>query len=75
MEAAKLVVTMEGVKAFELYGNLLTNNTRYPWKKIFKAQVICFPWEYIYRVVHTKNATKTWISVCGCVVFYLQQVF
>ena len=39
VEAAKLAIPMGGVKAFELYGNLLSNKARQPWEKIIKAQV------------------------------------
>ena len=34
VEAAKLAVTTEGAKAFELYGNLLSDEARQPWEKV-----------------------------------------
>ena len=37
VDAAKLVVMMEGAKAFELYGNLLSDEARQPWEKIIQA--------------------------------------
>ena len=37
VEAAKLAATMEGAKAFKLYGNLLSNEARQPWEKIVQA--------------------------------------
>eukprot|EP00804_Cyclotella_cryptica_P031002 CCRYP_013583-RA/>CCRYP_013583-RA protein AED:0.44 eAED:1.00 QI:0/0/0/1/1/1/2/0/395 len=39
LEAAKLAVTTAGVKPFELYGNLLSDEARQPWEKIIKAQL------------------------------------
>jgi hypothetical protein len=50
---------MEGAKAFELYGNLLSNEARQPWEKIVQAQTIKCSWEDIYRVTHDKTPTKT----------------
>ena len=43
LEAAKLAVTMEGVKAFELYGNLLPDEARQPWEKVILAQTTKCP--------------------------------
>ena len=40
---AKLTITMEGAKAFKLYGNLLSNEERPAWEKIIKAQMIMSP--------------------------------
>lgn len=37
IEAVKLAVTTKGSKLFEHYGNLLTDETRQPWKSIIKA--------------------------------------
>ncbi len=45
VEAVKLTVTMAGVKAFKLYGNLLSNKAKQPWEKINKSQVSCAPLE------------------------------
>ncbi len=39
VEAAKLTVMMEGMKAFKLYGNLLSDEARQPWEKIILAQM------------------------------------
>ena len=39
VEEAKLAVTTEGVKLFEVYGNLLSDEARQPWEKILQAQV------------------------------------
>jgi hypothetical protein len=75
IEAAKLIITMEGVKPFELYGNLLSDEARKPWEKIIKAQVTCAPWEDISGVTYAKTRTKTWASFCECIMFHLQQVF
>ena len=33
IEAAKLAITMTGVKVFELNGNLLSHQARHPWEK------------------------------------------
>ena len=38
VDAAKLIVTMEGVKAFELYGNQLSNEARQPWERSFRTK-------------------------------------
>jgi hypothetical protein len=44
LSAAKLTVTMEGAKAFELYANLLSDEARPAWEKILKAQMTMSPW-------------------------------
>ena len=59
LEAVKLTITSEGVKAFELYGNLLSNEARRPWEKIVQAQMTKCPWEDIYGVTHGKTPNKT----------------
>jgi hypothetical protein len=33
IEAAKLAITTEGAKPFELYGNLLSDEAQQPWEK------------------------------------------
>ena len=66
---------MEGVKAFELYRNLLSDEARQPWDKIVHAQMIKCHWEDIYGVTHDETPTKTWDSFVECVMFHLQQVF
>jgi hypothetical protein len=38
VDAAKLDVRMEGAKAFELYGNILSDEARQPCEKIVQAQ-------------------------------------
>jgi len=38
LDAVKLDATMEGAKAIELYGNLLSDEARQPWEKIDQAQ-------------------------------------
>jgi len=43
VDAAKLAVTTEGANAFELYGNLSSNEARQPWDKILQAQVTKCP--------------------------------
>jgi hypothetical protein len=73
--AAKLVITMEGAKTFELYANLLPNKARPAWDKIVKAQMSTSPWEDIYGVTHDETPVKTWDSFMECVMFHLQQVF
>ncbi len=73
--AAKLVVTMEGAKAFELYANLLSNKAQPAWEKIVKAQMTTSPWEDVYRVTHDETPVKTWDSFMECVMFHLQLVF
>jgi hypothetical protein len=35
----------EGVKAFKLYGNLLSDEARQPWEKIAKAKITKYPCE------------------------------
>ena len=52
IQEAKLAVTMAGVKLFELYGNLLSNEAGQPWEKIIKAQVTNSPWEDMKGVTH-----------------------
>jgi hypothetical protein len=52
VEAVKLVIIMEGAKAFKLYGNLLSEKARQPWEKIIKAHMTCAPWEDVYGVMH-----------------------
>ena len=64
LEAAKLTITMAGVKAFDLYGNPLSNEARQPWEKIIKAQVTPAPREDIYRETRTETHTKMWDSFC-----------
>jgi len=59
LDAAKLVAMMEGVKAFKLYGNILSNETRQPWEKIVQAQMTKCPWEDIKGVTHDETPTKT----------------
>ena len=73
--SAKLTVTTEGAKAFELYGNLLSDEARPAWEKIIRAQVTSSPWEDIYGVTHSETPTKTWDSFMECVMFHLLQVF
>jgi hypothetical protein len=75
LEAVKLVTTMEIAKAFELYGNLLSDEARQPWDKIVQTQTTKCPWEDIYGVTHDETPTKTWDSFMECVTFHLQQVF
>ena len=58
VEAAKLAVTTEGMKPFELYGDLLSNEARQPWEKVMKAQVMKAPWEDVFGNTHTKTPTK-----------------
>ena len=38
VDAAKLISVTEGAKAFKLYGNLLSDVARQPWKKIIQTQ-------------------------------------
>jgi hypothetical protein len=66
---------MEGVKAFELYGNVPSNEARQPWEKIVQAQMTKCPWEDIYGVTHDETSTKTWDSFVECITFHRQQVF
>ena len=47
VEAVKLAITMEGMKAFKLLGNHLSNEARQSWEKCIKAQVTCTPWEEV----------------------------
>jgi hypothetical protein len=75
VEATKLAAMMEGVKAFELYGNLLSNEARQPWEKIVQAQMTKCLREDIYGVTHDETPTKTWDSFVECITFHLQQVF
>ena len=48
VEAAKFAIMTERVKAFKLYGNLLSNEARQPWEKIIQAQTTKCPWEDIF---------------------------
>ena len=75
LSAAKLTVTTEGAKAFELYANLLSDEARPAWEKILKAQMTTSPWEDIFGVTHNETPAKTWDSFLECVMFHLQQVF
>jgi hypothetical protein len=74
LEATKLAATTEIAKAFELYGNLLSDETRQPWDEIVQAQTTKCPWKDIHGVTHDKTPTKTWDSFMECVTFHLQQV-
>jgi hypothetical protein len=47
VDATKLATMIEGAKALELYGNLLSNEARQPWEKIIQAQMTKCPWENI----------------------------
>jgi putative hemolysin len=75
VDAAKLAAVTEGVKAFELYENPLSDEARQPWEKIVQAQMTKCLWEDIYGVTHDETPTKTWDSFMECVTFHLQQVF
>jgi len=75
LDAAKLTVMTEGAKAFKLYGNLLSDEARQPWEKIFQAQTTKCLWENNDGVTHDKTPTKTWDSFMECILFHLQQVF
>ena len=75
LEAAKLTVTKAQAKAFKLYGNLLSDKARQPWKKIIKVQATHAPWEDIYGETHTETPMKTWGSFCECITFHFLQVF
>ena len=75
VEAAKLVITTEGEMAFELYGNLLSDEARQPWDKVIKAKVMQAPLDDIFGVLHTKTPTKSWSSFRECMRFHLQTVF
>jgi len=75
LDAVKLAATTDGAKAFEFYGNLLSDEARQPWEKIIQAQMTKCMWENIYRVTHVETPTKTWDSFMECVAFHLQQVF
>ena len=75
VDVVKLAAMTEGAKAFELYGNLLSNEARQPWEKIAQAQMSKCLWEDIYGVTHDKTPTKTWDAFMECVTFHLQQVF
>jgi len=44
-------------------------------EKNINAQVTHTPWEDVYTVTHAKTPTKTWDSLCKCIMFHLQQVF
>ncbi len=66
---------MAGVKLFELYGNLLSNEARQPWEKIIKAQVTRAPWEDVKGVTHMETPTRTWNLFNKCITFHLLQVF
>jgi hypothetical protein len=43
VDAEKLAATMEGAKAFNFYGNLLSDEARQPWEKIVQAQTTKCP--------------------------------
>ena len=72
--AAKLAISMEGAKAFELYANLLSKEAGPAWEKIMKAQMTTSPWEDIYGVTHDETPVKTWDSFMECIMFHLQLV-
>ncbi len=75
VEKAKLAITTAGAKSFELYGNLLSNKARQPWKEMMKAQVMKAPWEDVFGNTYTETPTKTWDSFRDCIMFHLQTVF
>ena len=66
-EAVKLAITIEGAKAFELYGNLLSNEARPAWEKIVKAKITTSSWEDIKGVTHDKTPSKMWDSFMECI--------
>ena len=72
MEAEKLTAMTEGVKAFKLYRNLLSDEARQPWEKVILTKC---PWEDVHGVTHDETPTKTWDSFMECVTLHLQQVF
>jgi hypothetical protein len=75
VKEVKLAITMEGLKAFELYGNLLYDEARQPWERIIQAKMTKCLWEDIHGVTHDETPTKTWDSFMECITFHLQQVF
>jgi hypothetical protein len=55
--ATKLTAMTEGAKAFKLYGNLLSDEARQPWKNIIQARMTKCPWEDIHGVTHDETPT------------------
>ena len=64
IQEVKLAVAMAGAKPFKLYRNLLSDETRQPWEKVIKAQVMQTPWEDIFGVPYTETPTKSRSSFC-----------
>ena len=75
VEAVKLAATMEGAKAFKLYGNLLSDEAWQPWEKVILARPTKCPWEDVHGVTHDETPTKNWDSFMECITLHLQQVF
>ena len=70
---AKLTAAKEGVKAFELYGILLSDEARQPWEMIIQDQMTKCPQEDVYGVTHDKTPTITWDTFMECVTIHVQQ--
>ena len=75
IKEAKITDATAGVKPFELYRNLLSDEAQQPWEKILKAQVTLAPWEDVFGIQHTETPSKNWSSFRECVRFHLQTVF
>jgi hypothetical protein len=54
VEATKLAAMMEIAKAFELSGNLLSNEARQPWDKIIQPKQLNVPWKTSTESLMTK---------------------
>ena len=64
-----------GARAYELYGNLLSNEAPHPLKKIIKVQVKVALWEDLKRAVHQEKRTTRWDSFLECIMLHLLQMF
>ena len=62
-------------QVFQLYSNLLTEESRRPWCKILGEQIDVTPWVDLFGVEHAEKPHRSWRSFMDCVTFHLLSVF
>jgi len=64
-----------GTHIFQLYANLLSDESCQPWDKIVKAQMESAPQEDLKGELYSKKGGKTWESFLPCMIFHLLTMF
>ena len=62
-------------QVFQLYSNLVMEETRRPWNKILGEQVEVAPPTNLFIIEHSESRGKMWQSFMDCVTFHLLTVF